>query len=277
MISRKPELSFKNEGELIMRKNRKSVVIAGLTAATIITASMLSGCGTTSVPAGAIQTEGTVEVSSSTKSDSTVMVSSIGKITVIPDMAELTFGVDTEDTDVEYAQEKNSRETEKVIEKLKDLGIDEKSIKTSGYDIYTQYDYDDDGKSRVSGYTVSTMLTVSDIKVEDAGHIISQCVKAGINSMNGISYSCSGYDEAYKEALAKAVKGASEKAEVLAEASGKKLGDVVTIVEGYQNTDLEYRYLDAEALKNSYEAADAVVMPGESDIEADITVTYGMN
>ena len=95
--------------------------------------------------------------------------------------------------------------------------------------------------------------------------------------MNGISYSCSGYDEAYKEALAKAVKGASEKAEVLAEASGKKLGDVVTIVEGYQNTDLEYRYLDAEALKNSNEAADAVIMPGESDIEADITVTYGMN
>ena len=95
--------------------------------------------------------------------------------------------------------------------------------------------------------------------------------------MNGISYSCSGYDEAYKEALAKAVKAASEKAEVLAEASGKKLGDVVTIVEGYQNTDLEYRYLDAEALKNSYETADAVIMPGESDVEADITVTYGMN
>lgn len=260
-----------------MRKNRKSVVIAGLTAATIITASMLSGCGTTSVPAGAIQTEGTVEVSSTAKSDSTVEVSSIGKITVIPDMAELTFGIDTEDTDVEYAQEKNSRETEKVIEKLKDLGVDERSIKTSGYDIYSQYDYDDDGESRVSGYTVSTMLTVSDIKVEDAGHIISQCVKAGINSMNGISYSCSGYDEAYKEALAKAVKAASEKAEVLAEASGKKLGDVVTIVEGYQNTDLEYRYLDAEALKNSYETADAVIMPGESDVEADITVTYGMN
>ena len=95
--------------------------------------------------------------------------------------------------------------------------------------------------------------------------------------MNGISYSCSGYDEAYKEALAKAVKAASEKAEVLAEASGKKLGDVVTIVEGYQNTDLEYRYLDAEALKNFYETADAVIMPGESDVEADITVTYGMN
>ena len=72
--------------------------------------------------------------------------------------------------------------------------------------------------------------------------------------------------------MAKAVKGASEKAEVLAEASGKKLGDVVTIVEGYQNTDLEYRYLDAEALKNSDEAADAVIMPGETDVEANVTV-----
>jgi uncharacterized protein YggE len=191
-------------------------------------------------------------------------------------MATITFSITTEGKDVKTAQDKNSQDANKVIEKLKELGVEEKSIKTSNYNIYPQYDYDAQAGNRISGYTVDTTLTVSDIKIEDSGNVISQCVDAGINSMNNISYFCSSYDDAYNEALKEAIANADTKAQALAEASGKKIVEIKNISEGYQNTSLQYR--SGSVMKNSLEAAsDAVIMPGESDIAANVTVTYIMS
>ncbi len=282
-----------------MRKFRKSFFIAGLVSLSIF-AALLSGCDAASVPVAAAQSQSSEtstsvsaqpQIPESTSSipvqsqdsyaalsgDKTVTVSASGKVSVVPDMAEIIFGISTEDTDAAVAQDKNSKEAQKVVDKLKELGISEKSIKTSAYDIYPQYDYDAEGGSRIVGYTVDTTLTVSDLPVSDAGNVISQCVSAGINSMNGINYSCSGYDDAYNEALAEAVNAAAGKAQVLATASGKSLGDVKSVVEGYQDVTLQYRSLDAAAFKNSMESSDAVIMPGESDVEAQVTVTYALN
>ncbi len=282
-----------------MRKFRKSFFIAGLVSLSIF-AALLSGCDAASVPVAAAQSQSSEtstsvsaqpQIPESTSSipvqsqdsyaalsgDKTVTVSASGKVSVVPDMAEIIFGISTEDTDAAAAQDKNSKEAQKVVDKLKELGISEKSIKTSAYDIYPQYDYDAEGGSRIVGYTVDTTLTVSDLPVSDAGNVISQCVSAGINSMNGINYSCSGYDDAYNEALAEAVNAAAGKAQVLATASGKSLGDVKSVVEGYQDVTLQYRSLDAAAFKNSMESSDAVIMPGESDVEAQVTVTYALN
>lgn len=282
-----------------MRKFRKSFFIAGLASLSIF-AALLSGCDAASVPVAAAQSQSSEtstsvsaqpQIPESTSSipvqsqdsyaalsgDKTVTVSASGKVSVVPDMAEIIFGISTEDTDAAAAQDKNSKEAQKVVDKLTELGISEKSIKTSAYDIYPQYDYDAEGGSRIVGYTVDTTLTVSDLPVSDAGNVISQCVSAGINSMNGINYSCSGYDDAYNEALAEAVNAAAGKAQVLAIASGKSLGDVKSVVEGYQDVTLQYRSLDAAAFKNSMESSDAVIMPGESDVEAQVTVTYALN
>ncbi|MBO6308927.1 MAG: SIMPL domain-containing protein [Oribacterium sp.] len=268
-----------------MRKFR-TTFYAGLAALTL-TSAFLTGCGETSVPVAAVPSSDTANVSvaeennskaslSTTENEATVTVSSVGKVTVIPDMAEISFGIDTEDADVKIAQSRNSSEAQKVVDKLKELGIDEKSIKTTYYDIYPQYDYDDYGDSRITGYNVSTTLTVSDIKVSDAGNIISQCVDAGVNNMNGISYSYSAYDDVYGEALTEAIKEAGEKAEIIAAASGKSLGRIISITEGYQDSYLQYR--DSKSVySNSVEEADAVIMPGESDVEANVTIVYALN
>lgn len=261
----------------------KTTVFAGLAALTL-TSALLTGCGDQSVPVAAGQSKDIANVSAPengsqinvTENGNTVTVSAVGKVSVVPDMAEISFGISTEDTDVKSAQSKNSQDTQKVIDKLKELGIDESSIKTSYYDIYPQYDYDADGGNQISGYNVSTTLTVSDLKISDAGNIISQCVDAGINNMNNISYFCSTYDDAYNEALTEAVKAADKKAEILAEASGKTLGGTKSITEGYQNTTYEYRNTKSA----SFEAAagtDAVIMPGETDVEANVTITYTLN
>ncbi|WP_029200640.1 SIMPL domain-containing protein [Oribacterium sp. NK2B42] len=254
-----------------MKNYRTKSFCVGLTTL-VMSSALLIGCQGNEIPSIPIETQLT---SSSAQADNIITVSASGKVTAVPDMAEITFSITTEDKDVKSAQNKNSQDADKVIDKLKELGVDEKSIKTSNYNIYPQYDYDAEAGNRISGYTVDTTLTVSDIKITDAGNVISRCVDAGINSMNNISYFCSGYDDAYNEALKEAVANADVKAQALAEASGKKIVEIKNIAEGYENTSLQYR--SGSIMKNSLEAAaDAVIMPGESDIEANVTVTYIM-
>ncbi|SFG30689.1 SIMPL domain-containing protein [Oribacterium sp. WCC10] len=254
-----------------MRNIKKTTLGIGITVL-ILSSAILTACGTNEIPTISPQTQ---SIASDPAASNTITVSSSGKVTAIPDMAEITFSINTEDKDAKSAQEKNSRESQQVVDKLKELGVDEKSIKTSNYDIYPQYDYDAEGGNRIAGYTVDTTLTVSDLKIEEAGNVISQCVDAGINSMNNITYSCSGYDDAYNEALKEAVANADIKARALAEASGNKIIELKNITEGYQDYSLQYR--SQSVVKNSPEAAsDAVIMPGESDIEANVTVTYSI-
>ena len=244
----------------------RPLLLTSLMSATLISTSALTGCQTTPAPLPSSSATATKN------NDDIITVNASGKVVSVPDMAEITFSIHSEDKDVTTVQNKNSTESQRVIEKLKELGVSDKSIKTSDYDITPQYDYDADVGDRIVGYRVVTTLTVSDVKIEDAGHLISGCVEAGINSVENIRYFCSTYDEDYQAALKEAVQEATRKAGALAEASNRSLGKVKVINEGYQNDSLQYRAYDTMSLKSM--TNDAVVMPGESEVEANITATF---
>ena len=245
----------------------RPLLFAGLMSAILISTFAFTGCQAT--PAPLPSSSAPVAVANT---DDSITVNASGKVMSVPDMAEITFSVHSEDKDVTTVQNKNSAESQRVIEKLKELGVSDKNIKTSGYNIDPQYDYAADGGDRIVGYRVVTTLTVSNIKIEDAGHLISGCVEAGINSVENIRYFCSTYDEDYQKALKEAVQEATRKAEALAEASNRSLGKVKMIDEGYQNDSLQYRTYDTMSLKSM--TNDAVIMPGESEVEANVTVAF---
>lgn len=159
-------------------------------------------------------------------------------------------------------------------------GIEEKSIRTNYYNMYPQYDWSDNGKQRLIGYVVTTSMSVQDQDIEDLGKLISACVAAGINNVENVSFLCSGYDEAYCQALAQAVEASRSKAETLAAAAGKKLGEPVTITEGWQDTSARYgRAANTAAFSVQEAAMDSagpILQPGETEINANVTVTYRM-
>ena len=95
----------------------------------------------------------------------------------------------------------------------------------------------------------------------------------------------SGYDDAYAEALKKAVDLARTKAEALAEASGRTLGYVVSIeeysdsqygryVDGGVNLKKESAVMAAAGAEDT--AADMNVMPGEMEVSANIKIVFSM-
>ena len=96
--------------------------------------------------------------------------------------------------------------------------------------------------------------------------------------MDNVSFLCSGYDEAYGQALTQAVEASRAKAETLAAAAGKKLGEAVTITEGWQDSSARYgkvmNSLTMEAA--AMDTAGPAFQPRETEISANVTVTYSM-
>ena len=214
--------------------------------------------------------------------DATVSVSAECSVKIVPDIAEISLSITDTGETAAAVQEQNTQKLNAVLEALKQMGVDENCIRTSGYNIYPNYDYQE--YQKITGYTVTVFLKISGQKIEDTGKIINVCVSQGINGIDGISYSCSGYQEAYQEALTKAVEEARATAETIAAASGKSLGDVIEVTEGYQDTT--YRYDDALDAKRTGEAAeeylmdagtDVPMMPGEAVITASVTASWHMD
>lgn len=256
-----------------------------LTSLLLTTSVLTAACGTTQQ-----QTEASVETSAAPSSftvstiggsQNTIQVNSSEKVTVTPDIAEVIYSVRTEAKDAPSCQQKNTENVNKVIELLKSLGIAESSIQTSDYYMYPTYTYDNNTQ-KISGYEATTSLTVSDLPIDGLGDILAQSVDAGINNIQSITYQSSDYDKAYAEALKLAVASAKEKADVLAEAGGCHIGGVASIRENSSYS--EARYTDnalaskmssmatTEELMADYSSAD--IMPGEVDIEVNITVEY---
>ena len=250
-----------------MKKKIAAAACAALALAMILA---LAGCGASVVTTAAPAAEKTPEIT----------VAASATVRLVPDKATVSFGVQSQEKTAEKAQKDNSEAVDRVMEVLTERGIEEKSIRTQGYDMYPLYDWSEDGDQRIIGYDVTTTMTVQDQNIEDLGSLLSACVEAGINDIDYVKFLCSGYDEAYSQALTQAVEASRAKAETLAAAAGKKLGEAVTITEGWQDTSARYgkgsnMSFTMEAAMDTG-AAGAALQPGESEIVANVTVTYSM-
>lgn len=218
---------------------------------------------------------GAVSFAETPEAPAEVTVSASGVVRLVPDKASVSFSVTTQEASADLAQSKNSEAVDQVIAVLTGRGIEEKSIRTTNYSLYPQYDYSD-GVSHIVGCNVCTSLLIQDQDIESIGRLLTDCVAAGVNNVDQVSFLCSGYDEAYRDALTMAVENARVKAEVLAKAAGKTLGEAVSVTESWQDSSARY---DRSAILQ-YAAMDAVAapafMPGESEISANVTVTYRM-
>lgn len=216
------------------------------------------------------ETDSSVSISK----DGTVTVTASGTINVVPDVAEITFGISSDNADLSLAQEDNNTRSAQVKSTLEQLGVDDKDIQTTDYYIYPQYDYNTGDGSQISGYSVQQTLVVKNLKIEEAGNVVTQCVSAGINNMTGINYTSSKYDETYQQALADAMNNARTKADALAASVGGKVTEVETINEGYQDNSPEYRTFSMAGIENAKAADSLTFQPGETGVTATVTVQY---
>lgn len=237
-----------------------------------ITALSLTGCS----PAAAVTASpfpDTITVQTAERNIITAQGSETVK--VVPDMAQICFGVSTQAEDAKTCQEKNNKDLTKVIDFLKGSGIPDESLQTSNYGMNPIYDYTS-GRTAV-GYEMQTNITVSDITIEQAETLLGACVDQGINNIDSVSYLSSQYDTCYQEALAKAIESARKKAQVMAEASGCTLGAAVHVEEYSSSQTARYENSFIARATNSPGAmADMVMEPGQLSVEAQVSVDFAI-
>ena len=82
----------------------------------------------------------------------------------------------------------------------------------------------------VDGYAASNSVSATS-DVDDAAALIDAAAEAGANQISGPGLSSSNAEALYRQALGKAVAEARARAEVLAKAAGRSLGEITDIVE----------------------------------------------
>ena len=245
-----------------------SLCLAGL--------SGLAGCG--AAPAsGSVNVPSTIEVAN--VEDQVISVTASEEVKVTPDIAELNLSVTSQEADARSCQEANSQAVNQVTEALKAQGIQDTSIQTSNYNLYPIYDWEN-GQT-ITGYTMETVITVSDVAIDTVGDVLTAAVNAGVNNIQSVNYMSSQYDESYRQALEMAVQSAYEKANAMAIAGGCSLGEVVKIEERSTNSAARYTAISNMSMEDSAAApaaaAGAAVMPGQVSVEANILVEYAVN
>lgn len=210
---------------------------------------------------------------------SKITVNSSEQVAVVPDIAEIVYAVRTEAKDAASCQQQNNSDVNNVIGLLKNMGISETDIQTTDYYMYPIYNYSGNTQ-RITGYEASTSLTVSNLPIDSLSDILAKSVEAGINNIQSIAYQSSQYDEAYANALKLAMESAKTKASALAEAGNCSLGNVVGVHENsnyssarYTDNALSSKMRQAEQMALE-DTAGAGIMPGEINIEVNITVDY---
>ena len=216
-----------------------------------------------------------------------ITVTASSDVKVVPDKARVSVQIITEDKTAEACRSANAEKLDAVLKALSEMGVADTSVQTSYANLSPQYgsvtSSDDGGKTEdwvITGYEMTTSLTISDLDIDNVGAAVQACVGAGADGTNGIEYYASDYDASYNEALAKAIETAKSKAEGIAQATGVGLGRVTNVSEGYQDTS--YRYVDSYNMAMATEedalaSGAAKTMPGQVSITAEVTVTYAIS
>lgn len=198
-----------------------------------------------------------------------VTVVGSGEFRVAPDMATVQIGVETTAPTTKEALAKNTAQAQTVIDAIKQLGVADKDIQTSGFNIYATYD--NEGRS-ITGYTVSNTVAVTIRNLARAGELLDQVVETGANRVYGISFGVSDPKAAQAQARAAAVADARAKADQLAKSSGTTLGPVLVITENLGAAVPVPMPMMADARAEA--GAPVPVQAGEQTVTAQIQITY---
>jgi uncharacterized protein len=206
-------------------------------------------------------------------------------ISVKPDKVLVTFGIETQDTDIVVAKRKNSESVRRAIEHIKGLGIPEKEIKTDSLSIEPRYKGESFRKKDFIGFFVHTAFLVSLTDTTKFEQLLTRVLQSGANYITGVDFQTTELKKYRDQAREAALKDAIDKAEKMAAVMRVTLGAPVYVGE---NTD------DASSLYNArrfrpYEttpqksnrnvqnidagASDTLAL-GQISVRANVTVTF---
>lgn len=161
-----------------------------------------------------------------------VSVAGHGSVDAPADMARFTAGVASEAATAREALDANNTAMKRVLDGLKALGIPANDLQTARFHIEPRHQTYKDGRpAQVVGYRVSNDVRITIRNLARLGEVIDRAVTLGANQSGGLDFEVSDAEARKEEARRLAVANAMQRARVLAESAGARLGQVLTISE----------------------------------------------
>ncbi len=170
-----------------------------------------------------------------------ISLSATGSVQIAPDMALISVGVLREAKTARAALNANNQAMADVLASLKETGIEDRDLQTSGFNIQPKYTYPKRQSSGVQpaptieGYSVNNNLTIRIRDIDLTGEVLDKVVTLGVNSGGNVQFTNSDKASILKKARTRAVQSAIEKANTLTSAANIKLGKVLSINEGFSS------------------------------------------
>jgi len=208
-----------------------------------------------------------------------VTVTGHGQMSLAPDTAFVTVGIETTGKTVADAQRQNRLIMNKVVERLRALQIDNERIQTASFIVSPQYKPPPKRaeapaeRPEIIGYVISNTVAVEVRTLEKVGPVIEESLAAGANQFQGLHWALRDEQQAKLVALRQAAAKAREKAAALSEALKVKL------IRLLKATEESHVVRPMPRVARSTMATDGgdgerAVFSGEIKVEATVTLIY---
>jgi uncharacterized protein YggE len=194
----------------------------------------------------------------------TISVGGHGEVSVPPDQATISLGVQTQGNDAQAALSSNASKMSAVIAAVEAQGVPSSHIQTSELSMW----YDSEHNTYVVTHSVTARLD----NVDRTGQVLDAAVAAGANNSWGVSFGLKDPSAARGDALKAAVADSRIRANSMASALGVTVSGVGSASEAaYQVTPPEPV---VAAPVRSGAAGSTPVQPGQLTVSADVNIVY---
>lgn len=201
----------------------------------------------------------------------TISLVGTGAIKTAPDKVDISTGVTSEAASAREALDKNIAAMTKVVEALKEDGIDPKDIQTTNFSVGPFYEQKAEGHAPVVvGYRVNNQVRITLHDTGKLGAILDKVVSLGANQIDSIEFGVEEPEALKDEARKLALKNVTDNAKLYAEAAGVKLGPIFSISE----EESSYQPRFAPAATRMEMSKDVPIEAGTASVEVRVRVTW---
>lgn len=162
-----------------------------------------------------------------------ITVKGVGTVKTKPDFVYISLELNSLDSEYTAAVNKANESIEKLQNALSAVGYAKDDLKTLNFNVSTEYDYvQKNGRNEriFRGYNCSYSLKLGfDFTAKALANTLTAIANSGADAEFSISFTVKEPEKVSEALLASATENARKKAEILCKASGKTLGELVSI------------------------------------------------
>ena len=211
----------------------------------------LSGCGPSALP----------------QERDSITVSGQGEVTATPDIFSVSATAREEGSNIDQLKSRVDDQVEAMLELADDLDIPEAQTRATHFRVTPQWQYQPERK--LIGHQVSRSVQFRVNGLDTYAELLGGLATLSIRDIQPTGSEVSNADALSETALKNAVDDARNRAEVLASAAGRDVGDAIKIESHSMNTPRPMMM----SVRENVGAADSF-RAGETDITAQVQITF---